>query len=119
MDWAHFSEYGLIGTIVGVLFLILYRIIVWTMALVKEQSAQQLEERKSWIVVVTQLKESIQMHNQQSIEARTAQQQAHEYQRQEHAKLMDQMTEAAKEQSRKMNEVTQALGRINGYKEHL
>ena len=112
MDWAHFSEYGLVGTIVGVLFFILWRIIVYTMQFVSKITDQQSKERESWQLmlashqdVIRSIAESIRLHHQQSDEAHRTLRDGQSYQRQEHEKMIG-----------NLNEIAITLGRINGYK---
>ncbi|MES0334832.1 MAG: hypothetical protein SFH39_00520 [Candidatus Magnetobacterium sp. LHC-1] len=100
-----FSEFGLIGIIVGTLFFILWRMLVWVMAFVKEEREQQRhereqyrEERAGFIKTLDTINSSIQLHNQQSIESRRAVEEGHRFQREEHKQMIE------------------ILGRINGYK---
>jgi hypothetical protein len=46
--WMKFSEYGLIGLIIAVLFFILWRMLVWVMAWVKDIEIQHAKEREAW-----------------------------------------------------------------------
>lgn len=105
MDFSKFSEYGLIGLIIAALFFFLWRMLVWVMKWVDKQSEQHNAERVTWAKVLDTLNQSIQLHNQGSIEARKMTEEAHKYQREEHQKLAEQN-----------NEICKALGRINGYK---
>lgn len=105
MDWARFDEYGLIGIVVGVLFFILWRIIVWTMAFVDKITVQQAKEREAWQLVIEGIKTSMDLHNQQSITAHQSIKDGQAYQRAEHEKMIN-----------SLNEITVTLGRINGFK---
>jgi hypothetical protein len=113
MDWAHFSEYGLVGTMMGVLFFILWRIIVWTMSFIDKTISQQTEERKVWQAIIADIRSSIQLHNQQSIDAHAGLKEASNFQRQEHEKMISRLDEIGVNQK----EITITLGRINGYKQ--
>ena len=106
MDLAKFSEYGLLGLMIAAVVFMLWRMLVWVMAWVDKQAAQHILERKAWIESLEGLNNSIQLHNQGSIEARKMTEEAHRYQREEHQKFAAQN-----------DEICKALGRINGYKE--
>jgi hypothetical protein len=97
MDWARFDEYGLIGVIVGVLFFIQYRIISYTMTYINKITEQQAKEREAWQAIISSSINTLQLHNQQSIEAHNNLKEAANYQRQEHKEMIE------------------SLGRINGY----
>jgi hypothetical protein len=73
---------------------------------VDKQAEQHNAERVTWLATLGNLNNSIQLHNQGSIEARKTQEEAHKYQREEHVKLAEQN-----------NEICKALSRINGYKD--
>lgn len=105
MDWSKFAEHGFEGLIVGTLFFILWRIIVYTMDFVKQQSLQQAEERKQWQAIINGIKTSMDMHNQQSIDAHGSIREGLNRARAEHEKMIEILTEQ-----------TTVLGRINGYK---
>lgn len=96
--WAKLAEYGLAGLVIGILFFILWRMLIWVMKWVDEQSKQHNAEREVWMKRIEALDQSIQLHNQGSIEARRATEEAHKYQREEHAEMI------------------KTLARINGYK---
>lgn len=104
MNWARFSEYGLAGLVIGILFFILWRILIWVMKWVDKQSEQHNQERNIWLKTLEALNNSIQLHNQASMEARKTTEEAHKFQRSEHEKLSEQN-----------NQICLALGRINGY----
>jgi hypothetical protein len=97
--WTKFSEYGLIGLIIGILFFILWRIIVWVMGFVKYIQKQQSEERASWL-------NSLGKHNDilNKISASID----------EHDKRADERGRYVREEHKEMITI---LGRMNGYKE--
>ena len=97
--WAKLTEYGLAGVVIGILFYIIIKILIWVMAWMDKQSLQHFEERKSWLEIMNGIKSSMDLHNQSSIEARRQSAEAHDYQRQEHKEMIE------------------VLGRINGYKD--
>jgi len=96
--WAKFSEYGLVGVIIGILFFIVWKILLWVMAWVDKQAIQQAAERDGWLC---QLKS----HNEvlQKIAASI----------EEHDKRADERGRFVREEHKEM---IQSLGRINGYK---
>jgi hypothetical protein len=96
--WSKISEYGLAGLVIGVLFFILWRMLIWVMRWVDKQEEQHRIEREIWMTRMEHLDQSIQLHNQGSIEARKGTEEAHRYQREEHLEMI------------------KTLGRINGYK---
>jgi len=98
MDFGKFVEYGLAGVVIGALFIIVWRMLLWVMKWVDKQSEQHNREREVWSKILEALNQSIQLHNQGSIEARKTTEEAHKYQREEH------------------KEMVELLGRINGYK---
>jgi hypothetical protein len=102
-DWA---QYGIPGLVVGVLFFLLWRILVWVMKFVNDTQEQHNKERVAWLATLNTLNSSIVLHNQGSIEARKTQEEAHRYQKEEHEKLAEHN-----------REICLALGRLNGYKQ--
>jgi len=109
--WAKLTEYGLAGVIIAILFVFLWRLLVWVMAWVDKINTQHNAERETWIRRLESLDQSIQLHNQSSIESRRATEEAHRYQKAEHEKLADQMNIITSS----LKQTEQALGRINGY----
>lgn len=100
MDFAKmFSEYGYNGIVTATLFFIVWRLLVWVMKWVDKQDERHCLERQTWLEIITTMKQSIDIHNQSSIENRNATAEAHKYQREEHMKMIE------------------SLGRINGFKE--
>ena len=97
MDWAKFGDWGLTGLVVGSLFFVLWRMLVWVMKWVDKQSEQHNAERTAWLKTLENLNASIEAHSQASIEARKTSEEAHRYQREEHKEMIT------------------CLGRINGY----
>lgn len=106
MEWAKFGEYGLMGLVVGVLFFILWRMLIWVMGFVQKITDQQAVERSYWAKQIEALNNSIVLHNQGSIEARKMTEEAHRYQREEHIKMAEQNAEICK-----------ALVKMNGFKQ--
>jgi hypothetical protein len=95
--WAKFSEYGLIGIIIGVLFFILWRMLVWVMDFVKENQKQQSEERAGWLCRLEKISD-IANKISDSIE--------------DHDKRADERGRFVREEHKEMITI---LGRINGY----
>ena len=94
-----FSEYGLIGLIIGTLFFILWRMLIWVMAFIKDITKQQNEERTGWLC---RLKELSDIANKisDSID--------------DHDKRADERGAYVREEHKTMIEILQ---RINGVKE--
>ena len=100
MDWLKmFEQYGLIGLIVGVLFFIVWKMLVWVMAFIKDMTKQHNEERIIWNNtlgkhndILTKISDSIDRHDERSDERG-------KFVRDEHKEMID------------------ILKRINGYKE--
>jgi hypothetical protein len=82
------EQYGITGAVVGVLFFILWRMLVWVMKWVDKQNDQHNAERVAWQKILEGLNQSIQLHNQGSVEARKATDEAHKYQREEHKEMI-------------------------------
>lgn len=97
--WSKFSEYGLIGIIIGVLFYILWRMLVWVMAFVKDIQKQQSEERIGWLTSLNKHNDLINKISS-SID--------------DHDKRADERGRYVREEHKEMIEV---LTRINGHKE--
>jgi flagellar biosynthesis/type III secretory pathway M-ring protein FliF/YscJ len=96
--WEKFAEYGLVGIMIGIILFILWRMIIWVMAFVKEQAAQHAAERKCWQTtmdknseVISKIVASVDRHDEKA----------------------DERGKYVREEHRQMIEV---LGRINGYK---
>lgn len=105
-DFAKFSEYGLIGLIIGILFFILWRILIWVMAFIKDMSKQHNEERQIWNgslnkhnEIIIKISESIDEHDKRADERGA-------HVRTEHEKMIN-----------SLDEIGKTLVRINGYKE--
>lgn len=94
----NWEQYGIAGIVIAVLFFILWKILIWVMKWVDKQAEQHQKERESFITVINEMRRSIDLHNQNSIEGRQQQLEAHNYQRQEHKEMIT------------------ILGRINGIK---
>ena len=92
-----FSEFGLIGIIIGTLFFILWRMLVWVMGFVKDINKQQTEERAGWLCRLEKITDvTNQIANNIS----------------EHDKRADERGRYVREEHKQMIE---SLGRINGY----
>lgn len=94
-----FSEFGLIGVVIGTLFFILWRMLVWVMAFVKDIQRQHSEERNLWNCTIARHNELI-----QKISASLD----------DHDRRADERGRYVREEHKQMIE---CLGRINGYKE--
>jgi len=91
------KEYGLIGIVVGVTFFMLWRMIVWVMAFIKDMTKQHAIERISWQNTINATNELISgLANSMEQHDKQASERGH-YIREEH------------------KEMIQCLGRINGY----
>jgi len=93
-----FETYGLAGLVIGVLFFIVWRMLIWVMAFVKEMMRQQTEERTGWLCRLEKLGD-----NTEKI-ARSID---------EHDKRADERGRYVREEHKQMIET---LGRINGFK---
>ena len=82
------AEYGFGGAVAGILFFFLWRMLIWVMRWVDKQAEQHNAERVAWQKILDGLNNSIQLHNQGSVEARKATEEAHKYQRSEHAEMI-------------------------------
>lgn len=102
---AKLAEYGILGVIIAIMFFILWRMIIWVMAFVKEQAAMHAKERASWEAVLGAMKSSIDTHNAGSIEARKSQAEASRFVRTEHKEMINNLKEQG-----------EVLKMINGYK---
>lgn len=98
MDFTAFKEYGFIGLIVGVLFFIVWRLLVWVMAFVKDIIKDQKEERTAWLY---RLEKQSDLINKilSSVD--------------DHDKRADERGRFVRDEHKQMIEI---LGRINGYK---
>ena len=84
-----FGEYGFVGLIVGALFFIVWRMLVWVMAFIKDQTDQHAKERQAWLEIITAMKQSLDMHDQHSLSFREAQLEANRYVRDEHKTMIE------------------------------
>lgn len=96
--WAKFAEYGIVGVVIGVLFLILWKMLVWVMAFIREERAHHAAEREGWLAQLKILSE-IMYKTCISID--------------EHDKRADERGRYVREEHKEMITI---LGRINGYK---
>jgi len=108
MDFLNLLEkYGL-GTALAVgVFFIFFYLLKWTLKHQDMILVQAAQEREKWQLLFERNNKAIDEHILQSRLAHEATSEAHKAQRVEHVELTKQMLE-----------VTAALGRINGYKEH-
>lgn len=93
-----FQEFGLIGLIVGTLFFLLWRMLTWVMAFIKDITLHHNEERAKWQSAydkqndtLDKISDAIGRHDERADER------GH-YVREEHKQMIE------------------VLGRINGYK---
>ena len=100
-----FSDYGFNGIVIGTLFFILWRMLVWVMAFVKDITKQQIDERTGWLCTISKqndflnkISNSIDEHDKRADERGR-------YVRDEHKKMIDNLDEQHK-----------VLLRINGEK---
>ena len=100
-----FEQYGLIGLVVGALFFILWRMLIWVMAFVKDTIRQHNDERVNWLYALNKHNEisnkildGIDVHDKRADERGR-------YVRDEHKKMIDNLEEQYK-----------VLLRINGEK---
>jgi hypothetical protein len=99
------EKFGLgIALSIGV-FTAFFYLLKWVLRQQETILKQAAEERKVWQTLFERNNKSIDEHIIQSRNAHDATTEAHRFQREEHSKLADQL-----------NEITAALGRINGYK---
>ena len=104
--WDKFSEYGIIGLVIGILFLILWKMLIWVMQFIKDNQKQQSEERTGWLSslskhndVLNKISSSIDEHDKRADERG-------KYVRSEHEKMINNLEEQAK-----------VLARINGFQD--
>ena len=99
MDFAKlFSDYGFNGVVIGVLFFMLCRMLIWLMSFVKDIQKQQSEERQGWLCRLEKINEATTKISD-SVD--------------EHDKRADERGRYVREEHKQMIEV---LARINGYK---
>jgi hypothetical protein len=99
-----FKDYGLLGLMCSAVIGLLFKIVMWTYAEVKESRIQHEKEREAWIAsqkimadAINRNVSALEMHDVKANERGR-------YSREEHQKLIA-----------SMDEVQKALGRINGY----
>jgi len=100
-----FGEYGIIGLVIGILFFLLWKILIWVMSFVKDIQKQQSEERTVWLCTLKtqsdtliKISNSIEKHDEKADERG-------QHIREEHEKMMN-----------CLDEQTRVLVQINGYK---
>ena len=93
-----FSEFGLIGLVIGALFFVLFRMLVWVMKWVEKREEAYTKERENWLSrfekqgdSLDKIVTSIDRHDDKAEERGR-------YVREEHKQMIE------------------TLGRINGYK---
>jgi len=97
MDFSKFSEYGLIGLIIGVLFFFLWRMLIWVMTFIKEITERHERERIRWQETYDKQIDTLNKISN-NID--------------EHDKRADERGRYVREEHKQMVEI---LGRINGY----
>lgn len=100
-----FESYGLAGIVIATLFFIVWRMLVWVMAFVREQNKQQIDERTGWLCTINRqndlllkISDSVDDHDKRADERGR-------FVRDEHKQMISNLEEQAK-----------VLVRINGYK---
>ncbi len=86
-----FSEFGLIGLVVGTLFFIVWRLLVWVMKWVDKREESYNKERENWLVTLNKISNNMDRHDERAEERGR-------YVREEHKQMIE------------------VLGRINGYR---
>jgi hypothetical protein len=84
-----FKEFGLAGLLSGAGTLLLFFVVKWTLETTKEILRQAAEERKVFNGMTSQWIQALDNHTLQAKAFHDEVKQAHEYQRQEHLKLME------------------------------
>jgi hypothetical protein len=103
-DIGIFKDFGLFGLVIGSIVLLLFFVIKWTLATTKEILKQAAEERKAWQICLDACTRTLQEHNERARAFNETASDAHRFQREEHREMIV-----------NLNEITKALGRINGY----
>lgn len=99
------KEFGLgIALSIGI-FMAFFYLLKWVLKTQEKILDHAAEERKSWQLLFDKNNRAIDEHIIQSRTAHETTSEAHKFQREEHSKLAEQL-----------NEITSALGRINGFK---
>jgi hypothetical protein len=105
------AQFGIIGLVLGAIIFILWRMIVWVMAFVKDITAQHAQERKDWKVtsdkqndVIEKIRSSLDRHDERADERGSFVKKEHE-----------DMIKALETIKNSLTQTEQALGRINGY----
>jgi hypothetical protein len=99
MEFSKFGEYGIIGLFCGTILFILWRMIIWVMAFVKETYAQHNQERAVWY-------NNYKAHCDLLLRISSS--------LDEHDKRADERGRYVREEHKEMIAI---LGRINGYKD--
>lgn len=100
-----FETYGLAGLVIGVLFFIILRMLIWVMAFIKDIMKQHSEERSAWLVRLEKLGDNTEKISQSIDEHDRRADERGKYVRFEHEKMITNLEEQGK-----------VLARINGYK---
>jgi len=95
IDW---TQYGIAGAVIAILFYILWRMLIWVMKWVDKQAEQHASERKTW--------QEIQTKTNSTLDRICSGIERHDEKADERGKFV-------REEHKQMIEV---LGRINGYK---
>ncbi len=103
--WSRFSEYGLLGLMIGSMILLLFFIVKWVLEHTRELLMQQAKERECWQNIIgkhneflQKIVDSIDKHDEKADERG-------KYIRFEHEKMINNLDEQSK-----------MLARINGFK---
>lgn len=105
MDWGKFSEYGLLGLVIGAVIVLLFFIVKWVLEHVKALLEQQAKEREAWCKVQEKQNETFQkvvVSIDQVVKAL-----------EKHDEKADERGKYVREEHKEM---IASLGRINGYK---
>ena len=99
------TQYGLVGLMIGSITTLLFVIVKWTLSTTRDILEQAADERKVWNALISD--------HRREIEASRNSLLLHDERAAERGRLVK---EEHIEMIRQLNEITQALGRINGYK---
>jgi hypothetical protein len=96
--WSKSVEYGLLGVVICAVIVLLYKIVMWTLATTKEILAQAAKERECFTEKIAEVTKALDSHSATAREFHNQVVEAHKFQREEHKEMII------------------SLGRINGYK---
>ena len=101
-----FSQFGFAGAVTGTLFFLLWRMLTWVMAFIKEDRKQQTEERQVYACRLEKLNDAIDKTANNIVEHDRRAEERGKFVRAEHEKMILNLEEQGK-----------VLARINGYKD--